>query len=92
YNGEKWVLTQSHLDALLKIDTPVTRLRNYLLLLETGDEILDWQDAARHYHGAEQKIFPGGNHAFTRFQACLPQILAFAGLASSANIPCNPID
>ena len=80
YSGSRWILTQAHLDALSNIDIPIIHLSNYLLLIETGDTVLNWQDTVKHYKGTEQKIFLGGDHTFTRFTQCLPDILTFAGL------------
>jgi len=51
----------------------------YLLLLETGDEVLDYRDAAAYYHGCRTLTLPGGDHSFTRFPDYIDTILAFAG-------------
>ncbi|MGB8249247.1 MAG: YqiA/YcfP family alpha/beta fold hydrolase, partial [Azonexus sp.] len=52
----------------------------YWLLSETGDEVLDWRQAAEFYAGCRQTVLPGGDHSFTRFPDFIPQILEFAGL------------
>ncbi|TAN55507.1 MAG: esterase, partial [Betaproteobacteria bacterium] len=56
----------------------------YLLLLETGDEVLDWRYAARKYEGARTVIRDGGDHTLQSFGEHLPRILAFAGLTARA--------
>lgn len=52
----------------------------YWLLLETGDEVLDYRQAQDFYFGCRQSVFEGGAHGFTRFAELLPQILEFAGI------------
>ena len=52
----------------------------YLLLLETGDEVLDWREAARKYEGARAVVRDGGDHTMQSFPEHLPRILAFAGI------------
>lgn len=56
----------------------------YLLLLETGDEVLDWRMAARKYEGARTVIRSGGDHSLQSFAEHIPRILAFAGLQARA--------
>jgi predicted esterase YcpF (UPF0227 family) len=47
------------------------------ILLEKGDETLNWQDAASYYRDTHQVIFQGGNHGFTHFVAVLELIDKF---------------
>jgi predicted esterase YcpF (UPF0227 family) len=80
YTGETLQIETAHLELLRKlaVETPVCA--RYLLLLETGDEVLDYRLAEAHYAGAQQAVCAGGNHGFTRFPQFIPQILEFAGL------------
>ena len=59
----------------------VAALDHYLLLVETGDEVLDYRAAVRRYAGAEQVVIEGGDHSLQSFPRHLPRILAFAGHA-----------
>jgi predicted esterase YcpF (UPF0227 family) len=68
YTGESYQLTRADLE-------------RYLLLLETGDEVLDWREAARKFEGARTVIRDGGDHTLQSFPEHLPRILAFAGIA-----------
>jgi predicted esterase YcpF (UPF0227 family) len=52
----------------------------YLLLLETGDEVLDWREAALKYAGARAAIREGGDHTLRSFPEHIPRILRFAGV------------
>ena len=53
---------------------------DYLLLVETGDEVLDYREAVRYYAGAEQVVVEGGDHTLQSFEQHLPGIVAFARL------------
>ena len=51
----------------------------YLLLVEKGDEVLDYRRAVERYVGAEQLVIEGGDHSLRSFPEHLPKILRFAG-------------
>ena len=93
YTGETFVLTESHLDALRALEVPhLGRPERYWLLVETGDEVLDYRDAVERYAGARQTVLPDGDHGFSRWHDYLDAVLAFAGLlhatdASAARTP-----
>lgn len=77
----RWQLTQRHLDELAALEIePITRPERYLLLVETGDEVLDWRQAVEKYAGARQVIVEGGDHGFASFTDHIDAILRFAGL------------
>ncbi len=80
YTGERYALTRAHLDGWRALDVPRVDPERYLLLLETGDEVLDWREAARKYEGARTIIRDGGDHTLKSFPEHLPRILVFAGL------------
>ncbi|HSF48024.1 MAG TPA: YqiA/YcfP family alpha/beta fold hydrolase, partial [Burkholderiales bacterium] len=57
-----------------------TRPERYLLLVETGDEVLDYRHAVEKYRGAKQIVIEGGDHSFASFARLLPAIFEFAGI------------
>lgn len=78
YDDTSYTFTQTHLDELMALDqTTPTKPENLLVMLETGDEVLDWQDAANYYREAHQLVFRGGDHGFTRFPDVLELIDRF---------------
>lgn len=78
HTGEKWLLTESHLAELAALDVPaITRPERYLLLAQTGDEVLDYRDAVAYYAGATQIIEDGGDHGFAGFERHFQTILDF---------------
>lgn len=49
----------------------------YWLLVQTGDETLDYREAVALYAGARHTVEPGGNHRFIGFNRHLPEIFNF---------------
>ena len=49
------------------------------VLLETGDETLDYRLAERFYAGCQLDVTPGGSHAYEGFVEKLPAIMDFLG-------------
>ena len=83
YTDEEYEFTQEHVAFLRTLK--VERIRNpalYLLLVQTGDEVLDYRLAVKLYAGCRQIVQDGGSHSFDNFEAELPLILQFAGLAT----------
>ena len=81
YTGEPFDFTPAHIDALRAINVPaITRPKRYWLMVETGDEVLDYRAAVAHYPGARQTVLEGGDHSFTRWGDYLDPVLEFAGL------------
>ena len=79
HTGQRFVFTTAHADQLkAQVSRPTPG--RYWLLLEEGDEVLDWRQAADFYAGCRQTVLPGGDHSFTRFPGFVPQILEFSGL------------
>ena len=78
HTGEKWALTEAHLNELAALDVEaITRPERYLLLVQTGDEVLDYRDAVAYYAGATQIIEEGGDHGFAGFERHYQTILDF---------------
>ena len=79
HSGETFTFTKAHaaqLRSQIRRPTP----KRYWLLLEVGDEVLDYRQAQAFYAGCRQTVLPGGDHSFTQFPAFVPQIIEFAGL------------
>ena len=82
HTGEPYELTRAHLDGWRRLLVERVDPERYLLLLETGDEVLDWRKAARKYEGARTVIRDGGDHSLQSFPEHIGRILAFAGLSA----------
>jgi len=78
YTGASYELTAEHLRQWEELYCARVSPRRYLLLVETGDEVLDYREAVARYAGAEQVVIPGGDHSLQSFTRQLPRILQFA--------------
>ena len=79
FTGEPYELTENHLAEWRAIYVPKLSPKRYFLLVETGDEVLDYRRAVSRYAGAEQVVVEGGDHSLKSFPSHLPRILDFAG-------------
>lgn len=77
HTGAEYVFGAAHLADLQALAATPARRQNYYLLVETGDEVLDYREAVDFYAGARQVVLEGGDHGFTRFAEYLPSILEF---------------
>lgn len=75
YTGEEFSLTERDLERLVELDLPVVHTtERSLVLLETGDETLDYRDALSHYEGVPTIVEQGGDHRFQSYERYLPLI------------------
>lgn len=78
YTGEPFEFTRAHVEELRALEVPaLARPQRFWLLLETGDETLDYRHAVARYAGARQTVLEGGNHSFTRWNDYLDDIVDF---------------
>jgi len=80
HTGESFEFTTEHIDQLRTLEVPQVTPSRYLLMVETGDEVLDFRDAVTRYAGCRQIVLEGGDHSFSRFPAFLPQLIEFCRL------------
>ena len=79
YTGETFVVTDAHFDELRSLAVHrIAEPRRYWLMVQTGDEVLDYREAVAFYAGAHQLVEGGGDHAFAGFERQIPAILRFA--------------
>ena len=82
HTGERYELTQAHLTELSALEvSAISRPERYLLMVETGDEVLDYRHAVKRYHGCRQMVIEGGDHAFRDFGEYLDAALEFCGVS-----------
>ncbi len=80
YTSDRYELTEQHLEQWQAFYVPELVPRRYLLIVETGDEVLDYHAAMERYAGAAQIVVEGGDHALRSFPDHLERIVRFAGL------------
>ena len=80
--SENWIIDQQQLDDLEQLAVPFVQDADKLLvLLQQGDEILDYRDAERYYsatsHTSMIMTEMHGNHAMENFADKIPMLLEF---------------
>ncbi|SFM61728.1 YqiA/YcfP family alpha/beta fold hydrolase [Marinobacter zhejiangensis] len=82
YTGENYLLTTEHMYALKRLEPGKIRYpERLLLLLQSGDETLDYREALQRFPGSPAWVQAGGDHRFQHFEVVVPAILAFFGMA-----------
>ncbi|WP_438864149.1 YqiA/YcfP family alpha/beta fold hydrolase [Neptunicella sp.] len=78
YTGEIFRLNAQHMQDLKTADCELLkRPENLWTLLQTGDETLDYRQAAEKYQSSKLTIEQGGDHSFVGFDKHLPEIARF---------------
>ena len=78
HTGEKYILTTEMVAELrpLSLDS-LSRPDRLWVLLQTGDETLDYRDAQTYYAACPQLVEEGGDHSHTTFTDHIPSIVHF---------------
>lgn len=78
HTDDSYRLDAGHIDEIREVDCPlITRPDNYWLLVQKGDETLDYQEAVKKFQGCRQTVEAGGSHAFENFERHLPAMVQF---------------
>lgn len=88
YTNITYQVTELHMVDLKTIDQCAISFddkqkNNYLVMVQTGDEVLDYQQAVDKFQHCRLIIEQGGDHSFVGFDKKLPMIADF--FASSSN-------
>jgi predicted esterase YcpF (UPF0227 family) len=78
YTGAAYELTREHLAELRALETKSVTPERYLLMVATGDEVLDYREAVAKYRGCTQLVIDGGDHGFGDFPRYMDRALEFA--------------
>jgi len=78
YTGVSHAVTQAHGDELHQLQfEQVAVPKNYWVLLQQGDETLDYRQALSCYQGSRITVEPLGDHSFVGFERYLNAIVEF---------------
>ena len=80
YNDDHYLFEHKHVDELLAINKEVITPEQYLLLVQSGDETLDFKEATAKYIGSRSVIEYGGDHSFQNFDRWFRSSLKFLQL------------
>lgn len=76
-DGSVFIWNESDIDALCSYIIKTPNTENYCIFLQTGDEVLDYTVAKKHYEGSKMIIEEGGNHRFDQFERYFDEVKAF---------------
>lgn len=78
YTGVSYIVEPHHMDELKSLLTePINKPSHTMLFTQTGDEVLDYQEAVSSLMNAKIWVQFGGSHAFDDYAFVLPSMLAF---------------
>lgn len=77
YTGVEFELNSADVEALQRMSPTLEQPELFWLLVQTGDEVLDYCDAVNFYAGCKQTVEPGGDHQFQHFERYLPEVVNF---------------
>jgi predicted esterase YcpF (UPF0227 family) len=78
HSEDTYLLTEKDVEALFSVDVAEIRLHeNYWLMVQTGDETLDYRLAIEKYTGARRLIEEGGDHSFQGFERWIAETIYF---------------
>ncbi len=69
-----------YVEELRALEVPLTMPERYFVILEKGDEVLDWREAAAYYKKCERKTVAAGDHALSDFADHIDEVFYFIGL------------
>ena len=78
--GEKFLITQEQLDLLDRMGKEIKVIKcpsNFMILLQSHDEKLDYRVATNFYQGAAMDVTFGGSHSFENFETNFSKIKIF---------------
>ncbi|AHJ11363.1 YqiA/YcfP family alpha/beta fold hydrolase [Sulfurospirillum multivorans] len=81
YDNSTYEWNASHLEMLESYEIEEPNLENLLLLLQKGDEVLDYEEALDFLEGAKMVVEEGGNHSFEGLDRHFETIQRFFGVA-----------
>ena len=78
YTDDEYTLTEKDLQDLIEYDSAsIQHPEKYWVMLQRGDETLDYRLAVKKYHACKQLVEEGGSHTFDGYENWMPEILAF---------------
>ena len=77
YTGEVYQVTLEHMYHLKAFEIDKITAKNFLVMVQTGDEVLDYQHAVEKYQQSHLCIQRGGDHSFVNFEKMMPEIVEF---------------
>ncbi|MDH5392139.1 MAG: esterase YqiA [Gammaproteobacteria bacterium] len=81
YTGEEYYLATEHIAQLRSLDIDkISKPERFMLMLQTGDEVLDYTQARDKFAGSQMILETGGDHGFAGFEKQFDALLGFCGI------------
>lgn len=80
YTKEVYRIEKHFIDSLKSLEQKIISKNNYLVMVQTGDEVLDYQQAVEKYCDCQLVVQKGGDHSFVDYSRMLPKIAMFFNL------------
>lgn len=80
YSGARYEFTPAHIAELAALDVERIHPERYLLIVGTGDEVLDYRHALDRYRGCREIVIEGGDHGLPVFAQYVDDVLAYADM------------
>jgi len=78
YSNQMHTVTETHIEELKELDKPqLLNPDNFWVLLQTGDETLDYRKAVEKHGETHCLIRENGNHSYENYDAELPAVFEF---------------
>ncbi len=78
YDGSSFEVTNEHIQTLKGLEVQeIQTQENFMTLLQTEDEVLDYSEAAEKLSESELVIEEGGNHSFENIESYFRKIYSF---------------
>jgi len=78
HSDDTYFLTEEDVEALFAVNvSKIDHQDNYWLMVQTGDETLDYRLAVEKYAGCKQLIEKGGDHSFQGFERWIGEAVGF---------------
>ncbi len=78
HTGETFIMRPEDIEGFAHYGvTTLSHPEHFWVLLQTGDEVLDYRRAVEHYQGCHVTVEEGGDHGFQGLERFLPEIMKF---------------
>jgi predicted esterase YcpF (UPF0227 family) len=81
HTGEEYDFTAQHVAELRSLEVDRISPERYLLIVATGDEVLDYRAAVSRFQGCRQIVIEGSDHGLSDFTDYLKSVLEFCGVS-----------
>ncbi|WP_371186680.1 YqiA/YcfP family alpha/beta fold hydrolase [Thalassotalea maritima] len=83
YTNETYHVTSEHMQQLKRLWVDDIDVDKFMVMVQKGDEVLDYQQAVNKYRDTCLLVQEGGDHSFVGFEKMLPDVVKFFQLENN---------